>query len=237
MAQRDTTVNLRAIAENFATVSVNLNHLTPQLSNILDVSKKSLAIATRFMEMSHQTASRNGSSMPYNPESGSSLRQHEAGPSSRQHENGHSYDYQREAGTHRQREAETTRRPEVTFEPCFSSTLLPTPRAMSFGSRGFQDPQLDMPRIDMSTLGNSSLNGNYAKVNIKRDYVLTTKYSFDLWYDKLLSELTSAGLLYVINQSAPGPSGLDESTRSHNSSVVRDIIVSRIEGAKYSQSS
>lgn len=218
-ANRDTTTNLRVVADKFALIA-------PRLESALDVATRALQTATSFLEASQGAMRRQGMTSA----DGASTSRHQ-GPSSstpsRERESASSTHRQREAAAslHQQGAGTARNNTEVFGYPSYFSTPSPTSRMAGLcGSRVFVNPQYDL------SLGvNSTQNQGFSKVDIKRNYTLTKSGDFDLWFDKLVSELTTAGLLYVINQSAPGPATLNESLLFHNTNVVRDIIISRLD--------
>ncbi|CAD6233961.1 GSCOCG00012445001-RA-CDS, partial [Cotesia congregata] len=68
-----------------------------------------------------------------------------------------------------------------------------------------------------------------AKINIKRDYKLTQKSNFDIWYDYLKSELTSHELLEVLESKSTNNTESPEPMLDKKKNLVRDIIINHID--------
>ena len=64
---------------------------------------------------------------------------------------------------------------------------------------------------------------------IQRNYKLTSKTSFEVWFDCLKTELTSWMLLYLIDPKIPEPTGLSEIEVILRENSVKDIIISHID--------
>ena len=64
---------------------------------------------------------------------------------------------------------------------------------------------------------------------IQRNYLLTSKASFEVWLDSLKTELTSWMLLYLIDPKLPQPTGLSEIEIALRKNSVKDIIISHID--------
>ncbi|CAD6222070.1 GSCOCG00011705001-RA-CDS, partial [Cotesia congregata] len=67
------------------------------------------------------------------------------------------------------------------------------------------------------------------KINIKRDYKLTQKSNFDIWYDYLKSELTSHELLEVLESKSTNNTESPEPMLDKKKNLVRDIIINHID--------
>ena len=79
------------------------------------------------------------------------------------------------------------------------------------------------------SLKNSIDKSNKNKLEIYRDYKLTGKLSFILWFDYLKSELKSKDLLDVIDPTSTTiANDLTISERVEKENLVRDIIINRI---------
>ena len=75
---------------------------------------------------------------------------------------------------------------------------------------------------------NQSLATNMqSKVNIKRDYKLTSKSNFEIWMDHLSSELASNDLKEIIEKPEKFKNDKSEKTRKMKI-LVRDIIISHL---------
>lgn len=189
-AHRDTTANLLVVADKFSLIG-------PQLESALEVSTRALQTATSFLEAGQGAIRRQGvpsadgapTSRNQGPPSSTPLRERESASSSHR---------QREAASSfRQQGAGTSRNYTEVFDiPLYSSTLSSTPRVSGVhGSRVFVNPQGNLSQYELSLGGNSIQNQGFPKVDIKRNYTLTKATFFDLWFDRLVSELTTAGLL------------------------------------------
>ena len=64
---------------------------------------------------------------------------------------------------------------------------------------------------------------------IQRQYKLTSKSCFEVWMDCLETELTSWGLLDLIDPSQPAPIGFSEVDTIQRKNSVKDIIISHID--------
>lgn len=67
------------------------------------------------------------------------------------------------------------------------------------------------------------------KINVKREYKLTQKSSFDLWLDYLKSDLTNNDLLDIIDSNIRGPENISVSSSSKRKSIVRDVIINHLD--------
>lgn len=81
---------------------------------------------------------------------------------------------------------------------------------------------------DSYSLGDAGLN----KIHVKRDYKLTAKTDFELWFDYLKSELTTNDLIDVIDSSLSCPLELNQTLKGKRKAYVRDIIINHID-SKY----
>lgn len=68
-----------------------------------------------------------------------------------------------------------------------------------------------------------------AKLNIKRDYKLTQKSNFDIWFDYLKSDLTSHNLIDVLDANMSSNDNLSESIMDKRKCYVRDIIINHLD--------
>ena len=68
-----------------------------------------------------------------------------------------------------------------------------------------------------------------SKPNIKREYKLTYETNFDLWMDRLRSELMTNDLLFVIDSNDELLATLKEDCLTKRKALVRDIIVSHLD--------
>lgn len=75
----------------------------------------------------------------------------------------------------------------------------------------------------------SRVSQNSSQILIKRDYKLTQKSNFDLWFDCLKSELMSNDLLDVINSDVVGPENLTVFQSFKRKSLVRDVIINHLD--------
>lgn len=80
----------------------------------------------------------------------------------------------------------------------------------------------------VSVQSQEGLSCNNLAPKIQRQYRLTSKSSYEVWMDCLNTELTSWGLLDLIDPSQPAPTGISETEIKRRKNSVKDIIINHI---------
>ncbi|XP_074108749.1 uncharacterized protein LOC141533651 isoform X2 [Cotesia typhae] len=70
---------------------------------------------------------------------------------------------------------------------------------------------------------------NQNKIKIRREYKLTQKSNYNIWFDYLKSELTSCDLLDVIDENNSKENNLPNSIIHKRKCLVRDIIINHLD--------